>query len=93
MEAAKYSDAPLEFMHVRYTPEIVDKLKGVKNAIIRPMARRTSKELVDYCHSHGYMVECYGLPMRDLEYVQKLQSWGVKGGTANDWQWLEPMLK
>lgn len=93
MEAAKYSDAPLEFMHVRYTPEIVDKLKGVKNAIIRPMARRTSKELVDYCHSQGYMVECYGLPMRDLEYVQKLQSWGVKGGTANDWQWLEPMLK
>ena len=92
-EAAKYTDAPLEFMHKRYTPELVDKVKGVKNAIIRPMARRTSKELVDYCHSQGFQVECYGLPMRDLEYVKKLQSWGVLGGTANDYQWLEPMLK
>jgi hypothetical protein len=92
-EAAKYSDAPLEFMHVRYTPEIVDKLKGVKNAIIRPMARRTSKELVDYCHSQGYMVECYGLPMRDSKYVEKLRSWGVKGGTTNDYQWFEFLKK
>ena len=41
-EAAKYSNAPLEFMHKRYTPEIVDKLKGVKNAVIRPSARRTT---------------------------------------------------
>ena len=32
-EAAKYTDAPLEFMHVRYTPELVDKVKGVKNAL------------------------------------------------------------
>ena len=88
-EAAKYSNAPLEFMHKRYTPEIVDKLKGVKNAVIRPMARRTTKELVDYCHSQGFIVECYGLPMRDAEYVNKLRSWGVKGGTCNDYQWLK----
>ena len=87
-EAAKYSNAPLEFMHKRYTPEIVDKLKGVKNAVVRPMARRTTKELVDYCHSLGFIVECYGLPMRDAEYVDKLRSWGVKGGTTNDYQWL-----
>ena len=88
-DAAKYSNAPLEFMHKRYTPEIVDKLKGVKNAVIRPMARRTTKELVDYCHSQGFIVECYGLPMRDAEYVNKLRSWGVKGGTCNDYQWLK----
>ena len=88
-EAAKYSNAPLEFMHKRYTPEIVDKLKGVKNAVIRPSARRTTKELVDYCHSQGFIVECYGLPMRDAEYVNKLRSWGVKGGTCNDYQWLK----
>ena len=87
-EAAKYSNAPLEFMHTRYTPEVVDKLKGVKNAVVRPMARRTTKELVDYCHSLGLIVECYGLPMRDAEYVDKLRSWGVKGGTTNDYQWL-----
>ena len=87
-EAAKYSNAPLEFMHKRYTPEVVDKLKGVKNAVVRPMARRTTKELVDYCHSLGFIVECYGLPMRDAEYVDKLRSWGVKGGTTNDYQWL-----
>ena len=87
-EAAKYSDAPLEFMHVRYTTDLVDQVKGIKNCIIRPMARRTSKELVDYCHSQGLMVECYGLPMRDAKYVDTLRSWGVKGGTANDWQWL-----
>ena len=92
-EAAKYSNAPLEFMHKRYTPEIVDKLKGVKNAIVRPMARRTSKELVDYCHSQGYMVECYGLPMRDSKYVEMLRSWGVKGGTTNDYQWFEFLKK
>ena len=92
-EAAKYSNAPLEFMHVRYTPEIVDKLKGIKNAIVRPMARRTSKELVDYCHSQGYMVECYGLPMRDSKYVEMLRSWGVKGGTTNDYQWFEFLKK
>ena len=88
-EAAKYSNAPLEFMHKRYTPEIVDKLKGVKNAVVRPSARRTTKELVDYCHSQGFIVECYGLPMRDAEYVNKLRSWGVKGGTCNDYQWLK----
>ncbi len=88
-EAAKYSNAPLEFMHKRYTPEIVDKLKGVKNAVIRPSARRTTKELVDYCHSLGFIVECYGLPMRDAEYVNTLRSWGVKGGTSNDYQWLK----
>lgn len=88
-EAAKYSNAPLEFMHKRYTPEIVDKLKDVKNAVIRPMARRTTKELVDYCHSLGFIVECYGLPMRDAEYVNTLRSWGVKGGTCNDYQWLK----
>lgn len=88
-EAAKYSDAPLEFMHTRYTPELVDKLKGVKNCVIRPMARRTTKELVDYCHSQGFIVECYGLPMRDADYVNKLRSWGVKGGTCNDYQWLK----
>lgn len=88
-EAAKYSNAPLEFMHKRYTPEIVDKLKGVKNAVIRPSARRTTKELVDYCHSLGFIVECYGLPMRDAEYVNTLRSWGVKGGTCNDYQWLK----
>ena len=88
-EAAKYSNAPLEFMHKRYTPEIVDKLKGVKNAVIRPSARRTTKELVDYCHSLGFIVECYGLPMRDAEYVNTLRSWGVKGGTTNDYQWLK----
>ena len=88
-EAAKYSNAPLEFMHKRYTPEIVDKLKGVKNAVIRPSARRTTKELVDYSHSLGFIVECYGLPMRDAEYVNTLRSWGVKGGTCNDYQWLK----
>ena len=92
-EAAKYSNAPLEFMHVRYTPEIVDKIKGVKNAIARPMARRTTKELVDYCHSQGLMVECYGLPMRDSKYVEMLRSWGVKGGTTNDYQWFEFLKK
>ena len=88
-EAAKYSNAPLEFMHKRYTPELVDKLKGVKNAVVRPMARRTTKEFVDYCHSLGFIVECYGLPMRDAEYVNTLRSWGVKGGTCNDYQWLK----
>jgi glycerophosphoryl diester phosphodiesterase len=75
-------------MHKRYTTELVDKIKGVKNCVIRPMARRTTKELVDYCHSQGLMVECYGLPMRDADYVDKLRSWGVKGGTCNDYQWL-----
>lgn len=92
-EAAKYSNAPLEFMHTRYTPEIVDKLKGVKNAVARPMARRTTKELVDYCHSQGLMVECYGLPMRNSKYVETLRSWGVKGGTTNDYQWFEFLKK
>ena len=87
-EAAKYSNAPLEFMHTHYTTEWVDKLKGVKNAVIRPLARRTSKEFVDYCHSLGFVVECYGLPMRDAAYVDKLRSWGVRGGTCNDYQWL-----
>ena len=93
-EAAKYSNAPLEFMHVRYTTEIVDKLKGVKNAVVRPMARRTTKELVDYCHAQGYVVECYGLPMRrNVELVDTLRSWGVRGGTTNDYQWYKWLKK
>ena len=92
-EAAKYSNAPLEFMHKRYTPEIVDKLKGVKNAVVRPMARRTTKELIDYCISQGYVVECYGLPMRDSKYVETLRSLGVRGGTTNDYQWFEWLKK
>ena len=92
-EAAKYSDAPLEFMHKRYTPELVDQLKGVKNAVVRPMARRTTKELIDYCISQGYVVECYGLPMRDSKYVETLRSLGVRGGTTNDYQWFEWLKK
>ena len=86
MEAAKYTDAPLEFMHGRYTPELVDKLKGVKNAVVRPKTSRISKELVDYCHSQGLLVECFGIKVNAAEMVAKLREWGVLGGTCNSWQ-------
>ena len=65
----------------------------MKNAVVRPMARRTTKELIDYCLSQGYVVECYGLPMRDSKYVETLRSLGVRGGTTNDYQWFEWLKK
>ena len=87
-EAAKYSNAPLEFMNGNFTTEKVDQIKDIKNCVIRPSSKRLTKEFVDYCHSLGLTVECYGIPVGKAELVEKLQKWGVKGGTCNDWQGL-----
>lgn len=86
--ASKYTDAPLEYMNKRMTPEIVDGCKSLRNCVIRPSARRLTKELVDYCHANGFVVECYGIPVGNAELVARLKAWGVKGGTCNDWQGL-----
>ena len=85
-EAAKYSNAPLEFMNGKFTTEKVDQIKDIKNCVIRPSSKRITKEFVDYCHSFGLTVECYGIPVGNAELVKKLKSWGVTGGTCNDWK-------
>ena len=85
-EAAKYTDAPLEFMHKKWSVEMLSEIKDVKNAVIRPKAGHITKEFVDYCHSQGLVVECYGIPVHSAEFVAKLRSWGIRGGTCNDWQ-------
>lgn len=85
-EAAKYSNAPLEHMKSRFTKEMIDSLKNVKNCVIRPAAKRVTKELVDYCHSQGLTVECYGISVAGGKQVDGLRKMGVKGGTCNDWQ-------
>ena len=85
-EAAKYSNAPLEHMKGRWTTELVDKVKGIKNCVIRPSAKRVTKEFVDYCHSQGLIVECYGIKVGNAEQVAFLRKLGVKGGTCNDYK-------
>ncbi|MBR4969094.1 MAG: hypothetical protein IKY57_02935 [Alistipes sp.] len=87
-EAAKYSSAPLEFMKGKWTTEMVDKLQNVENSVIRPSAKSVTKEFVDYCHSKGFIVECYGLPVGNEKLAAKLKALGVKGATCNDWQGL-----
>ena len=87
-EAAKYSNAPLEFMKGKWTTEMVDELQNVENSVIRPSAKSVTKEFVDYCHSKGFIVECYGLPVGNEKLVAKLKALGVKGATCNDWQGL-----
>ena len=87
-EAAKYTDAPLEFMHKNWSVDMVGSVKNVKNVVIRPKAGNIAKEFVDFCHSQGIVVECYGIPVQSAELVAKLRSWGVRGGTCNDWQGL-----
>lgn len=89
-EAAKYTDAPLEFMASRkkWTDENLQSLKKIKSAVIRPAAKHLTQEFVDKCHSMGFVVECYGIKVGDAKMVAKLRKWGVKGGTCNDWQGL-----
>ena len=89
-EAAKYSDAPLEFMagSKKWTDENLQSLKKIKNAVIRPAAKFVTKEFVDKCHSMGFVVECYGIKVGDAKMVAKLRKWGVRGGTCNDWKGL-----
>lgn len=84
--AAKYTDAPLEYMKGDMKPRHVDDCKMLPNCVIRPSARRLTKEFVNYCHTHGFVVECYGIPVGNAELVAKLRAWGVEGGTCNDWQ-------
>lgn len=84
--AARYSNAPLEYMRGRWTTEMVDGLKGVKNCVIRPSSKRLTKEFVEYCHSQGFVVECYGIKVGNAELVSRLREWGVRGGTCNDWK-------
>ena len=83
--AARYTDAPLEYMHRQYTPEIVDSCVGPLNFVIRPSARRMTEELVRHAVSRGFTVECYGIPVGDADLVARLMEWGVKGGTCNDY--------
>lgn len=87
-EAAKYSNAPLEHMKGRWTTELVDQVKDIKNCVIRPSAKRATKELIEYCHSLGLKVECYGIKVGNAEQVANLRKWGVLGGTCNDYKGL-----
>ena len=89
-EAAKHTNAPLEFMAGRkkWTDENLQALKEVKNAVIRPSAKHLTREFVEKCHSMGFTVECYGIKVGNAEQVARLKEWGVKGGTCNDWKGL-----
>ena len=86
--ASKYTSAPLEYMNKQMNRQYVDNCKMLPRCVIRPSARNLTKELVDYCHSQGFAVECYGIRVGDAERVAELRSWGVEGGTCNDWQGL-----
>lgn len=89
LTASKLTDVPLEFMKGRISKEMVDTCSAkVKNLVLRPKAANVTKEFVDYCHSKGLEVECYGIPVGDAGLVKKLISWGVRGGTCNDWEGL-----
>lgn len=89
--AAKYTDAPLEYMKAtgKYTKTDVDTCSAqVKNLVIRPKSTDLTEDFVEYCHAKGLEVECYGIPVGDAELVRKLIAMGVKGGTCNDWRGL-----
>ncbi len=89
LKASELTDAPLEFMKKTFTPELIDSCAAlVPNLVIRPKATLLTKETVDYCHSKGIEVECFGIPVGDSALVSRLISWGVKGGTCNDWRGL-----
>lgn len=89
LKASELTDAPLEFMRKTFTPELIDSCAAlVPNLVIRPRATLLTRETVDYCHSKGIEVECFGIPVGDSALVSRLISWGVKGGTCNDWRGL-----
>lgn len=88
--ASEMTDAPLEFMKKTFTKEEIDSCGlAVPNLVIRPSATLLTKETVDYCHSKNIPVECFGIPVGDGNLVRKLASWGVRGGTCNDWRGLD----
>lgn len=89
LTASTMTDAPLEFMKGRFSKEMIDTCAAkVKNLVIRPKSTNVTQELVDYCHSKGIPVECYGIPVGNGELVKKLISMGVRGGTCNNWEGL-----
>lgn len=89
LEAAKYTNAPLEYMRPAYEFSHVDICAKEKNFVVRASATKMTKELVDYAHSKGLKVECYGIPVGGADVVQKLISLGVLGGTCDDYEGLE----
>ena len=87
-EAARYTDAPLEYMRPSYEFSHVDKCMREGNFVIRASAVKITKELVDYAHSKGFAVECFGLPVGGADVVENLISLGVLGGTCDDYEGL-----
>ncbi|MBR1705547.1 MAG: hypothetical protein IJ721_02020 [Bacteroidales bacterium] len=89
LTASEYTDAPLEYMKRRFTPEEVDAwAAAVPHAVVRPEATALTEDLVSYCRSKGLRVECWGIPVGDADLVRRLTAWGVYGGTCNDWSGL-----
>lgn len=87
-EAARYTDAPLEYMRPSYEFPHVDKCMREGNFVIRASAVKITKELVDYAHSKGFAVECFGIPVGGADVVENLISLGVLGGTCDDYEGL-----
>lgn len=88
VSASKFTDAPLEYMKAtgKYTKADVDACSEFgHNMAVRPKSTDLTPEFVDYCHSKGLVVECYGVPVGDAELVEKLVKMGVVGGTCNNW--------
>ncbi len=86
--AARYTDAPLEYMRGSYKFSDVDKCVREGNFVIRANAVKIDAGLVNYARSKGFIVECYGIPVGGAEVVAKLISLGVTGGTCNDYEGL-----
>lgn len=86
--ASTLCDAPLEYMKKTFTSEDVDACVGLRNFVVRPRATTLTEEFVRYCHDRGLAVECWGIPVGDAALVERLASWGVLGGTCNDWRHL-----
>ena len=88
--AQNLCDAPLEYMNGKMTLEDVDKAMSLvrHNLIIRPSAKKVTRELVEGCRVRGLMMEAYGLPVGDRELLDSLMFWGVKGVTCNSYKGL-----
>lgn len=86
-------DYPLEYMYKekdgKTIDEIIDEVKEIKNIIIRPGAEFVTQEMVEACEAAGIKCEVYSIAAGDKKSYDSFLSWGVLGGTCNDFEGFE----
>lgn len=84
--ASTISSAKKEYMRRTFTDEDIDDCASREGWVLRPSCKHLTKEFVDKCKVKGVEVECYGIPVGKIDMFCRIKSWGVQGGTCNDYK-------